>query len=223
MGNKLRICIPEGICGQAEGDHCNATPAAHISLPSCKIKNSDVNECLKKYLQEVIKSSKKGNAEHSIPPMDPYFIPKIIIQPYRNDGVLVEMKNSSVYGFSNAIITKIQSDPRKGIFEIHYVTPTTKFSGSYTLTGKLFSIPINGKGLSNVTIHDFHHAVQVQGELRNSSDGNKYLDVKSVNVKLKPQKMRLNFEHLFKENKELDRPPAIRHYNVKITFIDKVT
>ena len=50
-----------------------------------------------------------GNAKLAIPPLDPYFIPKLIMSPNKNvGGVVLEMKNASTYGFSKALVKKVQ-------------------------------------------------------------------------------------------------------------------
>lgn len=50
-----------------------------------------------------------GNAKFAIPPLDPYFIPKLTMSPNKNvGGVVIEMKNASTYGFSKAVVKKVQ-------------------------------------------------------------------------------------------------------------------
>lgn len=104
-------------------------------MPSCKTQNTDVNECLKTHLQEAIKYSSKGkcialteislqnarilinayfflytgNAQFSIPPLDPYFIPKLVMSPSKNTGgVVIEIKNATTFGFSKAVLKKVK-------------------------------------------------------------------------------------------------------------------
>ncbi|KAK7601689.1 hypothetical protein V9T40_009130 [Parthenolecanium corni] len=121
----------------------------------------------------------------------------------RNHKTIVSWLQDAVSHFETSIFEDTLSDPAKGVFEIQYVTPATTFKGQYSLTGKLFNSQINGKGRSEVSMIDLYHALKIKGEVKDNLNGNKYLHVNSVTIHLKPQKMKLRFDDLFKDNKQL--------------------
>lgn len=50
---------------------------------------------------------------------------------------------------------------------------------------------------------DVFHEMKIQGSVVNKDDGNKYFEISSVKIHIKPKKMIFRFEKLFKDNNEL--------------------
>ncbi|XP_030561785.1 uncharacterized protein LOC115763385 [Drosophila novamexicana] len=162
-------------------------------IPTCRQKDSDINECIRQGFQQLTPRLKNGISDLNIPPMDPFLLGK---SSYNyNSGILqgrIAMRNVLVHGLSEGIVDKVdyrQKTNRVRMDMLSHV-PQLLAEGAYKADIKLNDMKITPKGTFNITLTDVSMKTRALGELY-ERDGHTYLRLTKLETEPKVGDMRI--------------------------------
>ncbi|KAH9640854.1 hypothetical protein HF086_014440 [Spodoptera exigua] len=170
----------------------------------CRQKDSKLNECLKMAVPDALRRMKKGIPSLSVPPMEPLHVNSINVDSGSGPVVITQMyKNIKLHGLTNTLLTL--ADLKNYRLRTDSITPKMEFIADYIMRGRILLLPIQGKGVANITMVNLVVKHDLIGEpvVR---DGETYMHIKDYRVKFIPQKVVLflnsNSDLVFNELKE---------------------
>lgn len=194
----------------------------------CHRAGKDMNVCLATAIEGALHFLKDGLILHSINPLT--FFSKqsktflgspalniVSIDPYRIDFAMAthtagntnfnlksSLKDVDVRGlveFTKVLRVATKFDKKFGL-KTETQTENLEISGDYTMNGQILVLPIRGIGKTNITLTDVTTLVDIRGDYI-MKDGDTYIDVTSLKIKLKPKRARFYFENIFNGDKVL--------------------
>lgn len=171
-------------------------------IETCRRSDNNFNSCLSEAVLNALRILKDGNAALNMPSIDPYHIDYTEATHSggnANFNLKSSLKDIDVVGFvSSAKITRIATkfDKKFGI-KAEVKTSNIGILGDYTMDGKILVLPIRGVGKVNVTLSDVKALIDIRGDYFDK-EGETYINVTSLKVKLTPKNARLFFENIFK-------------------------
>ncbi|XP_049802369.1 protein takeout-like [Schistocerca nitens] len=183
-----------------------AARAAHLPADwkRCSQNDPKFDECLVEAIQDTLPKLKNGVRELDMLPLDPLEITALEID--KGDGPVgigLKFKNMKIYGISDSIITKHNSDPSRYNLEGDTITPKLTIEADYEADGKVLLLPVKGKGKSKIIMTDLkshltHKAVPAQ------KGGKIYRNETEFIYTMEPAHMEMNFENLLNAGKTID-------------------
>ncbi|CAH1640910.1 unnamed protein product [Spodoptera littoralis] len=145
----------------------------------CRQKDSKLNECLKMAVPDALRRMKK------VPQMEPLHVNSINVDSGSGPVVITQMADLKNY--------RLRTDS---------ITPKMEFIADYIMRGRILLLPIQGKGVANITMVNLVVKHDLIGEPV-VKDGQTYMHIKEYRVKFIPQKVVLYFSNLFNGDKVL--------------------
>ncbi|CAK1552404.1 unnamed protein product [Leptosia nina] len=178
----------------------NSLPADFIR---CRQKDSGLNACLKTAVPDALRKMKKGVMELSVPPLEPLSVSGMNIEAGAGPVVITQnYKNIRLSGLTDSIITNYKADLKQYRLRTESLTPKMEFIADYIMKGRILVLPIQGKGIANVTMVNLVVKHDLIGEPV-SRDGETYMWIRDYRVKFIPKKVYLHFSNLFNGDKRL--------------------
>ncbi|KAJ0173352.1 hypothetical protein K1T71_011528 [Dendrolimus kikuchii] len=175
---------------------------AQNSLPAeftrCKQNDSKLNDCLKAAVPDALRRMKQGIAIQ-----EPLFVSGINIESGAGPVVITQnYKNIKLYGLTDSVLTSYKADLKNYRLRTDSHTPKMEFIGDYVMKGRILVLPIQGKGIANITMQSLVVKHDIIGEPV-IKDGKTYMHIKDYKVKFIPKKVSLYFTNLFNGDKRL--------------------
>ncbi|KAG8277938.1 protein takeout-like [Homalodisca vitripennis] len=180
---------------------------AEIPTAPCHTKSPDFDQCLLKSFRENLpKMSKSGVSEVGLPPLDPMYVPQLLIT-YNSTDIQAKssVKNSFTHGLRNVQILDIRTnleDPEKLVIEGDIFLPKVLVEGTYKTEGSLGNFPITGKGIYNISMTNVSATLRAEGHLVTLA-GKQHLKVHKVGLRPEVGGMKVYASNLIHNNKEL--------------------
>ncbi|XP_054289645.1 circadian clock-controlled protein daywake-like [Macrosteles quadrilineatus] len=184
-----------------------AVAVAEIPSAPCKIKAEDFDQCLlNAFRQNIPKLSKSGIKELNMPPLDPFYVPQVLIT-YNGSEITAKslVRNSFTHGLRNVQILDIRTNldnPEKQVIEGDIFLPKVLVEGTYKTEGNLGNFPVNGKGVYNISMTNVSATIKVEGHLVTLKD-KVHLKVHKVGLSPEVGGMKIYASNLINGNKEL--------------------
>lgn len=180
---------------------------AQSSLPEdfrrCRQNDPKLNDCLKAAVPDALKKMKQGIPSLSVPQMEPLFVTGINIDSGAGPVVITQnYKNIKLYGLTDSVLTSYKADLKNYRLRTESHTPKMEFIGDYVMKGRILVLPIQGKGIANITMQSLVVKHDLIGEPV-VKDGKTYMHIKDYKVKFMPKRVSLYFTNLFNGDKRL--------------------
>ncbi|RVE44080.1 hypothetical protein evm_011273 [Chilo suppressalis] len=181
--------------------------AEEASLPEdfhrCRQKDPKLNECLKAAVPDAIRKMKLGVPSLSVPSMEPLHVSAINIDSGAGPVVITQnYKNIKLHGLTDTILTTYKADLNHYRLRTDSLTPKMEFIADYIMKGRILVLPIQGKGIANITMLNLVVKHDLIGEPV-TRDGQTYMHIREYRVKFIPKKVLLYFSNLFNGDKRL--------------------
>ncbi|XP_075984019.1 juvenile hormone binding protein 12 [Anticarsia gemmatalis] len=181
--------------------------AADNSLPEdftkCRQKDTKLNECLKAAVPDALRRMKKGIPSLSVPQMEPLHVSGINIESGAGPVVITQnYRNIALHGLTDSVLTSYKADLKNYRLRTDSITPKMEFIADYVMKGRILVLPIQGKGLANITMVNLVVKHDLIGEPV-QRDGETYMHIRDYRVKFIPQRVLLHFSNLFNGDKRL--------------------
>ncbi|CAH0387211.1 unnamed protein product [Bemisia tabaci] len=147
------------------------------TLPSyikpCKRTDAGLNECVKRTFEDLRPHLKQGIPELNVPPIDPLFLPEIVVagsvEKGRGQPLRAVATNVKVLGAGDYKVQKLVVDLKKTIYYVNMTFPFLKIEANYDMDAKILNIPLKGRGplkanATNVRANIVLHGAKVKIE-----------------------------------------------------------
>ncbi|XP_049879586.1 protein takeout-like [Pectinophora gossypiella] len=177
------------------------------SLPEdftrCRQKDSKLSECLKSAVPDAMRRMKKGIPLLSVPPLEPLQVSVINIDSGAGPVTITQnYRNIKLHGLTDSVLTFYKADLKHYRLRTDSITPKMEFLADYVMKGRILVLPIQGKGIANITMVNLVVKHDLIGEPV-TRDGQLYMHIKDYKVKFIPQRVILYFSNLFNGDKRL--------------------
>ncbi|XP_023941992.1 protein takeout [Bicyclus anynana] len=181
--------------------------AAQNALPNdftrCQQRDNKINECLKRAVPDALRRMKDGIPQLSVPPLEPLLVSGMNIESGAGPVLITQIyKAIKIHGLTDSILTSYKADLKHYRLRTDSITPKMEFIADYVMKGRILVLPIQGKGVANITMVNLVVKHDLIGEpvVR---DGQTYMHIKDYRVKFVPDKVHLHFSNLFNGDKRL--------------------
>ncbi|XP_047522660.1 protein takeout [Pieris napi] len=196
---------------------------AESSLPAeftrCRQNDVAIDECLKHAVPDALRKMKKGVSELAVPPLEPLAVSGMNIEAGAGPVVIAQnYKNIQLHGLTDTVVTNYKADLKHYRLRTESLTPKMEFVADYVMKGRILVLPIQGKGMANVTMVNLVVKHDLIGEPI-ERDGETYMRIRDYRVKFIPKKVHFQFTNLFNGDKRLgDRMNLFLNENSDLVF-----
>lgn len=199
--------------------YASADNALPQDFTRCRQKDSKLNDCLKSAVPDALKRMKQGISSLSVPQMEPLHVSGMNIDSGAGPVVITQnYKNIKIHGLTDSLLTTYKADLKHYRLKTDSITPKMEFIADYVMNGRILVLPIQGKGIANITMVNLVVKHDLIGEpiLR---DGAVYMHIRDYKVKFIPKKVVLHFTNLFNGDKRLgDQMNLFLNQNSELVF-----
>ncbi|CAH0595031.1 unnamed protein product [Chrysodeixis includens] len=180
---------------------------ADKSLPEdftrCRQSDPKLNDCLKSAVPDALRRMKTGIASLAVPQMEPLLVSSINIDSGAGPVVITQnYRNIKLHGLTDSVLTSYKADLKNYRLRTDSITPKMEFLADYVMKGRILVLPIQGKGIANITMVNLVVKHDLIGEPK-QRDGQTYMHIRDYRVKFIPQRVVLHFTNLFNGDKRL--------------------
>ncbi|KAI5638763.1 hypothetical protein NE865_08647 [Phthorimaea operculella] len=195
---RINCLIVVAVAGSALAQ--NALPD---DFTRCRQKDAKLNDCLKTAVPDALRRMKKGIPSLSVPPLEPLLVSSINIESGAGPVVITQnYRNIKLHGLTDSVLTTYKADLKHFRLRTDSITPKMEFLADYVMKGRILVLPIQGKGIANITMVNLVVKHDLIGEPV-VKDGKTYMHIKDYRVRFIPQKVILHFTNLFNGDKRL--------------------
>lgn len=181
----------------------NAQNALPEDFTRCRQSDAKLNDCLKSAVPDALRRMKNGIASLAIPQMEPLLIAAINIDSGAGPVTITQnYKKIKLHGLTDSVLTTYKADLKHYRLKTDSLTPKMEFIGDYVMKGRILVLPIQGKGIANITMVNLVVKHDLIGEPV-ERDGQTYMHIRDYKVKFIPQRVLLHFSNLFNGDKRL--------------------
>lgn len=136
----------------------------------------------------------KGIPEFKVPSIEPLNIKSI--NANQGSGFRITLNDVKAYGCSDFSINRLKLDMKTNSIDFGLNLPHLYIESNYEVDGRIFLLPIRGRGPLRGNFTNCKGDVALRGALEKKG-GKDYLKYKSMDIKIQVGKGRLNLENLF--------------------------
>ncbi|KAL7294605.1 hypothetical protein TKK_0011911 [Trichogramma kaykai] len=162
----------------------------------CKRNDPQIEECIKKSVEEIRPKLVSGVPEFNIPSLEPLLL-KELVAAEGAGGLKVTCHNIKAYGASDFVIQKLRVDISTLRFAMDILLPHLYIEGTYEVDGRVLLLPIKGNGPLTGNFTDALGSVKVQGDLFKADDGTDHLHLSEFRMRIAIRQGSLKLENLF--------------------------
>nr|XP_026501367.1 protein takeout-like [Vanessa tameamea] len=192
-------------------------------LPSdfirCRQKDNKLNECLTGAVPDALRRMKEGIPALKVPALEPLLVSGMDIDSGSGPVVISQnYRRIKLHGLTDSILTTYKADLKHYRLRTESITPKMEFIADYIMKGRILVLPIQGKGVANITMVNLIVKHDLIGEPI-KKDGETYMHIKDYKVKFIPEKVSLQFSNLFNGDKRLgDQMNLFLNENSELVF-----
>lgn len=192
-------------------------------LPSdftrCRQRDSKLNDCLKNAVPDALRRMKEGIPSLAVPALEPLLVSGMNIDAGVGPVTITQNYRAiKLHGLTDSVITTYKADLKHYRLKTESITPKMEFIADYVMKGRILVLPIQGKGVANITMVNLVVKHDIFGEPI-KRDGEVYMHVKEYKVKFIPEKVSLYFSNLFNGDKRLgDQMNLFLNENSELVF-----
>ncbi|XP_063547473.1 uncharacterized protein LOC134754925 isoform X2 [Cydia strobilella] len=168
----------------------------------CKRDQSTINSCVRKSIERLRPKLAEGIPEFEVPPIEPFYIPELII----DSGNLIQFhavgKDVQVSGAGNFSIKNVHVDLESLRISARVRFPRLHFVGRYVLDARLLVLPLHGAGTIVADAIKCETEIVLHSQLV-EREGVEYVQFSALDVRLDVRDYRVRLDGLFDGNKAL--------------------
>ncbi|CAG9558885.1 unnamed protein product [Danaus chrysippus] len=169
----------------------------------CKRNDGTLNDCLKGAVPDALRKMVEGIPALSVPPLEPLFVSGMNIESGAGPVTITQnYRNIKLHGLTDSILTTYKADLKHHRLRTDSLTPKMEFIADYVMKGRILVLPIQGKGVANITMVNLVVKHDLIGEPV-VKDGETFMHIKDYRIKFIPEKVNLHFSNLFNGDKRL--------------------
>ncbi|ETN58944.1 takeout [Anopheles darlingi] len=177
-----------------------------VKLPSSyKRCNPGDEECIITAVAETFQKYKHGLPELGLASLDPLRIDEMdIVQGDGPVNIVLNFKNVDITGFSEVIVKKVKGiTANPNVMEMNLLIPLASLVGNYKINGKVLILPIQGEGISNMTMANCDFLMKWNGALQKRADGKEYYQMNKIKATFDTSRFYMQLSNLFNGDKLL--------------------
>ncbi|CAG9862905.1 unnamed protein product [Phyllotreta striolata] len=174
------------------------------NLPSfikvCKPKEVDVSECIKENVEILRPKFRQGIPELQIPAFRPLRIPSADVkfgENFKASLKNIQLRVPKSFEMKNF---KVDLDHFRLQFTIRF--PEIRSQADYRLNGKLLILNLDGTGFGRIDLFNLEATIIANGTIE-KKNGTDYIVPDKIDIQPKLEKMLIDLDNLFPNNKEL--------------------
>ncbi|XP_077291389.1 circadian clock-controlled protein daywake-like [Arctopsyche grandis] len=171
-------------------------------IQTCYRDDPNLNQCLKKEANRVVKQFTKGVPELGIVPTDPFALGTVDVIPEKSTSLYLKQENTVMKGLRNSKIVDIRIDPYQKTGYIR-VTGNLTMKSNYVIGGRLLLFSINGNGDSTIKMTDFDVGINWNWDTFTGKDGQEYTQFKNFTSKYDYGDVKFKMTGLFNNDEVL--------------------
>ncbi|KAL4705870.1 hypothetical protein ACJJTC_019305 [Scirpophaga incertulas] len=189
------------------------------SFRRCRQQDLKLNDCLRQAVPDALRKMREGVPSLSVPRMEPLHVASINIDSGAGPVVITQdYKNIKLHGLTDSVLTTYKADLKSYRLRTDSLTPKMEFIADYVMKGRILVLPIQGKGVANITMLNLVVKHDLIGEPV-TRDGQTYMHIRDYRVKFIPKKVLLHFSNLFNGDKRLgDQMNLFLNQNSDLVF-----
>ncbi|XP_022828311.1 circadian clock-controlled protein-like [Spodoptera litura] len=189
-------CLLLCLCYVIISAYGNAVPF----IDKCEWKDQ---ACIKKSAQKAIPSFANGLPEYGVKALDPININKVSLE---ESGLSLTFEEFKVVGLSKVKILSVDRDEAPTYIKLELECPID-VTGTYTASGQLLFVPIEGHGPFQVKTNNIYIWVKAAVSTVDGSDGEKHWKIGKFEYTYEAKtKTLLDFKNLFNGDKNKAAP-----------------
>ncbi|XP_041972265.1 protein takeout-like [Aricia agestis] len=193
----------------------NALPE---SFTRCR-RDEQLNSCLKSAVPAALKLMKTGVPSLSVPALEPLRLAALAVQAGAGPVVIrQEYRDIRLHGLTDSQLLTYKADLNHYRLRTDSLTPKMEFIADYVMKGRILLLPIQGKGVANITLTNLLVKHDLIGEpvVR---DGETYMHIREYRTRFVPKQVTLHFTDLFNGDKVLgDNMNMFLNANSELVF-----
>ncbi|XKL60270.1 hypothetical protein PGB90_001286 [Kerria lacca] len=180
-----------------------------LPLPSyvgkaCRANDPNLNECVVRTGQPVIRRITQGDPKYRIPKLEPLTISQMkIVQGTKSVGMTMECYECQLYGLSDVNFTAARVDLKNRHVEWDFHLDRLMFLGKYKVSGQVLILPIIGDGDANITLHDVDFSFYYDYDLEMKENRKNYFKITNSTLLHNIGGMFIELKNLFNGDKFL--------------------
>ncbi|KAG6454225.1 hypothetical protein O3G_MSEX008577 [Manduca sexta] len=175
--------------------------ASTITTPKCKLND---NACVNELANTIFQKAIAGDAELGMEKLSPLHQEKI-----EGDLSVIKytLQNTSCYGFEKCKVKNLEYTPGSLKILALLQCPELVLKGHYEIDGQLIVLPIQGKGLYELTSSNYDIALDCDTKKTTGNDGKTYATIRQYSIApVLRGSMDFMLENLFNGREDLAAP-----------------
>ncbi|XP_050438825.1 protein takeout-like [Adelges cooleyi] len=175
-----------------------------LNFTPCRLSDPNLNQCIRKALNEAMTDIARGVPRLGLPPLDPLSMHSLEVSNGEGQSQIVfKFRDLDMYNLGSFAISTINFDPNsyKCFIGIE-AKDNIIYKGFYEVNGYLFKLPVTGKGRCEVSMDNYKTNITIQFQ-KITSNGKHFLKPVNLSKTMSTSRMRFNFHNLFNGNKVL--------------------
>ncbi|VVC36453.1 Haemolymph juvenile hormone binding [Cinara cedri] len=183
----------------------------------CRVSDAELDKCMVKAIQDLLKYSKTGIPELRIPPFEPFVIEELDLKIFqglgdslfgrniqRNEKSRSFARNLIAHHSSEFIMHSLKADIEKKQFYIDMSFPKLNIEGEYDVNTQMFNIPIKSTGPVFINATDISVKATLNGKTIKKKEET-YLLFDSIDIKVDFKDYSVFIDNVFKKDQNLNR------------------
>ncbi|XP_044733559.1 uncharacterized protein LOC123296162 [Chrysoperla carnea] len=176
-----------------------------IKLPSyikpCKPNQSNFSECAVAEANKILPMLIRGYLPFNIPPLNPYYTPKVRSLPSSDSNLNVILENVFIYGLDEIEVLSVEFNFTEHVIDLKVNIPKLIMQCHYEVEGYVLILPLNGKGPGNITAVNGTYNGRLLYSLY-TENGDEYAKMDNATIKFELERLYAHLEDIVHDDKE---------------------
>ncbi|EAA08553.2 AGAP004263-PA [Anopheles gambiae str. PEST] len=177
-----------------------------IKLPASysQCKTGD-EPCVVQAITNTFQKFQGGVPALGLASLDPLRIDEMdIVQGTGPVNIVLNFKNVDITGFKDVAVKKAKGfTETPNVMEMNLRLPVASLVGSYKIKGKVLILPIQGEGISNMTMVNCDFLMKWNGALEKRANGKEYYQMNKIKATFDTTRFYMHLTNLFNGDKAL--------------------
>ncbi|XP_061506727.1 circadian clock-controlled protein daywake [Anopheles gambiae] len=175
---------------------------ASASYSQCKTGDEP---CVVQAITNTFQKFQGGVPALGLASLDPLRIDEMdIVQGTGPVNIVLNFKNVDITGFKDVAVKKAKGfTETPNVMEMNLRLPVASLVGSYKIKGKVLILPIQGEGISNMTMVNCDFLMKWNGALEKRANGKEYYQMNKIKATFDTTRFYMHLTNLFNGDKAL--------------------
>lgn len=177
-----------------------------VKLPASYTRCNPGDEpCIIQAVTNTFQKFQNGLPALGLASLDPLRIDEMdIVQGEGPVNIVLNFRNVDITGFKDVIVKKAKGlTDNPSVVELNLLLPVATLVGNYKINGKVLILPIQGQGISNMTMANCDFMMKWNGALEKRSNGKEYYKMNKIKATFDTTRFYMQLTNLFNGDKVL--------------------